>query len=83
MEKEKYGQILDNIRKHDTSDEYSYHRSDEKMLKSISRNVKLDADIRNKCSLYELKYIDTFFDREKKLRNIAEELKNSIYYELM
>lgn len=72
-------EILENIRKNDTPDEYSYHRSDERMLDSINRNIEFDKDLQEKCELYKIKYIDTFDDREKKLRNIADEIENSIY----
>lgn len=72
-------EILQNIRKNDTPDEYSYHRSDERMLNSINRNIKLDKYIREKCELYKIKYIDTFDNRENKLKNITDEIKNSIY----
>lgn len=71
-------QILDNIRKYDTPDEYSYRRDDKTMLKSITRHVKMDSDIQEQCMLYGFKYIDTSSNRIEKLNKLVNELKNTL-----
>ena len=69
-------QILDNIRRYDTPDEYSYTRDDEMMLKSITKHIKIDKEIREKCKEYGYRYEDTSIDRMSKLNELVKELKN-------
>lgn len=73
-------QILDNIRKYDTPDEYSYQRKDKIMLESITKHINMDKDIQEKCRLYGFKYIDTSTNRVEKLNKLLNELKKSIIY---
>lgn len=71
-------QILDNIRKYDTPNQYSYKRNDETMLKSIIKHVKIDDEIREKCREYGFRYVDTSSNRIEKLKELVEELKKKI-----
>ena len=73
-------QILDNIRKYDTPEEYSYSRDDETMMKSIIKHIKIDHEIEQKCKLYGFNYIDTSSNRAEKLNKLVEEVKRDIYY---
>ena len=71
-------QILDNIRKYDTPNQYSYKRNDETMLKSIIKHVKIDDEIREKCRKYGFRYVDTSSNRIEKLKELVKELKKKI-----
>ena len=65
-------QILDNIRKYDTPEEYSYSRDDKTMMKSINKHIKIDYAIEQKCKLYGFQYFDTSKNREQVLKKILK-----------
>lgn len=79
-----YGQktpeeLLKNIRKYDNEQQYTFKRSDNRILKELQHNVITDKAIQEKCKLYGYPYIDTTENREAKLNaiinNILKEIK--------
>lgn len=67
-------EILKNIRKYDTPDEYSYQRTDEVMLKQCNQYYKLEATTALKCKEYGFIYVDTSTNRKE----VLYELKNKL-----
>lgn len=81
-----YGQksadeILENIRKNDTIKEYTYKRSDERILKELNNNIIIDKMIQEKCKIYHYLYIDTTENREEKLNKIVEDIIEKVKME--
>ncbi len=70
-------EILKNIRKHDSSEEYSYTRSDEAMLNQSRKYYEKDKEIREKCKEYGFLYVDTSTNRKEKLHELVKYLKES------
>lgn len=71
-------EILNNIRKYDTPDQYSYERDDEAMLRQIIKDTKKFFDVQEKCKLYGFTYIDTSFNRKEKLNDIVKYILKNI-----
>ena len=67
-------EILKNIRKYDTPEEYSYQRTDEIMLKQCREYYEIEKMIILKCKEYGFIYVDTSTNREK----VLCELKNKL-----
>ncbi len=68
-------EILKNIRKYDTPDEYSYERSDELMLQQCMKYYELEQIIAKKCKEYGYIYIDTSTNREEVFHKLVNQLK--------
>lgn len=67
-------EILRNIRKYDTPDEYSYQRTDEEMLKQCAEYYEIEKMIALKCKEYGFIYVDTSNNREKVLYELIDKL---------
>lgn len=69
-------EILRNIRKYDTPEEYSYQRTDEVMLEQCSEYYELEKTFVLKCKEYGFIYVDTSANREKVLNELKDKLIN-------
>lgn len=67
-------EILKNIRKYDTPDEYSYQRTDEVMLEQCRDYYELEETTVLKCKEYGFLYVDTSTNRKE----VLWELKNKL-----
>lgn len=68
-------EILKNIRKYDTPEEYSYKRSDESMLQQCEKYYELEQTIALKCKEYDFIYVDTSNNREEVLHKLIDQLR--------
>lgn len=68
-------EILKNIRKYDTPDEYSYTRDDDRMLKQCRKYYELEQMIISKCKEYGFIYVDTSTNRKEVLDELINKLK--------
>lgn len=71
-------EIFQNIRKHDTIKDYSYYRSDERVMESCVRAVEKNKTIQKECKRYNYPYYNTSKDREEVLNQIKEDIKEMI-----
>lgn len=78
-----YGQktpeeLLKNIRKYDDEKQYTFKRSDNRILKELKHNVVTDKMIQEKCKIYGYPYIDTTENRENKIDEIMKKILKEI-----
>ncbi len=71
-------EILENIRKYDTPDEYSYKRDDETMLKQCREYYEIEKMNIAKCKKYGFIYVDTSTNRKEVLRKLVDQIKSIV-----
>lgn len=71
-------ELLKNIRKYDNEQQYTFKRSDDRILKELQHNVITDKVIQEKCKLYGYPYIDTTENRKAKLNAIIDNILKEI-----
>lgn len=70
--------ILKNIRKYDTPEEYSYKRDDETMLKQCREYYEIEKINIAKCKKYGFIYVDTSTNRKEVLRKLVNQIKSIV-----
>ena len=65
------------LKKYDSPSDYTYYDSDEKNKEKCEKIVETSKYMKEKCREYGLKCYDTLFEREKKFKEIIENIKNN------
>lgn len=68
-------ELLNNIRSHDTSCDWTNKLSDDKLMKCVKNIISKSIDIENDCKKYNINFIDTSINREKKLNIIIKDIE--------
>lgn len=71
-------QAFENYRKYDKETDWSYKQSDEHMLNHAEEWIQKSKIFKADCEKYNVKYIDTSYNREKVLKNLMDELEEQL-----
>lgn len=67
-------EMFKNIRKNDTKEEYTFYLSDEELMKRCERFCDLSKYLEKECQKYDLPFINTSYQRNKKLKELVEKI---------
>ena len=67
-------QIYDNIKKYDTSDDYTFYITDKDLMKRCKRFHDLSIYLEKECKKYNLPFINTSYNREEQINTLVEKI---------
>ena len=71
-------EILENCRLYDDESAWTKRRTDENLLNHIKKAKEFENKILDQCKKYNIKYIDTSFNREKLFADLLKEIKEKL-----
>ena len=71
-------QHFSEIRKYQTERDWTYHRSDEHILKHAKKWIERSKEYEEECKKLNIWYVDTSVDREKVLQDTLETIAKKI-----
>lgn len=71
-------EILENCRLYDDESAWTKIRTDENLLNHIKKAKEFENKIIDQCKKYNIKYIDTSFNREKLFADLLKEIKEKL-----
>lgn len=71
-------EIFKNIRKYQTQVDYTYYRSDERVMESCKRSVIKNNVMKQQCEQYKYPYYDTSKNRKQILEEIVKYIKKEL-----
>lgn len=71
-------EIFENIRKYETQVDYTYYRSDDRVMESCKRSVAKNKIMKQQCEKYKYPYYDTSKNRKEVLEEIVEQIKKEL-----
>ena len=69
---------LHNWRTYTKPDDWTFHKTDEELLNKAKRTVAESKQFLQECKKYNLKFVDTSFNREKTLKDLLKWTKNKL-----
>ena len=67
-----------NWRKYDTELDWTKYKSDEKLLSYAEYEIKNSQDLKEECEKYNIKFVDTSYNREKVLNELLDYVTEKI-----
>ena len=71
-------EIFDNCRYYDDKNQWTSKRTNENLLNHIKTAKKFESKIIEQCIKYNIKYVDTSYDREKIFNDLLSEIKRNV-----
>lgn len=71
-------EIFENCRYYDDKNQWTSKRTNENLLNHIKKAKKIENKIIEQCTKYNIKYIDTSYNREKTFNDLLSEIKENI-----
>lgn len=71
-------EVVKNWRKYDTELDWTKKKSDVELLKIAEDEINKSKQLKEECEKYNIKFIDTSFNRNETLNKLLEDIKNSI-----
>lgn len=71
-------EIFDNCRHYDDKNQWTSKRTNENLLNHIKKAKIFENKIIEQCTKYNMKYIDTSYNREKIFNDLLSEIKRNI-----
>lgn len=69
-----YEERYDLLKKYDTPKDYTYYKSDKENRKDCAAIVEISKRIKEECSLYDLRYYDTSYDRDQVFKAVLNDI---------
>lgn len=71
-------EAFENYRKYEKATDWTVRRTDEQLLKFAEVWTQKSKTFEQDCKKYEVRFIDTSYNREEKLKNLIDELKEEL-----
>ena len=71
-------QVLNNWKKYDTENDWTKNKSVEELLVIAKKHIKDSKYLEKECEKYNIKFIDTSYDRDNKLNGLIDYVMKSI-----
>lgn len=65
-------EAIANWKKYDTENDWTKNKNDEELLKHAEKEIKNSKILENECKKYNIKFIDTSSNRDKKLNELLD-----------
>ena len=65
-------QVLKNWKKYDTENDWTKEKSDKELLKIAKKHIKDSKYLEKECKKYNIKFIDTSYDRDSQLNDLVD-----------
>lgn len=71
-------EVFNNFRKYDTDNDWTKRKTDEELLKYAKREIQTSKRLLEECKKYNVKFIDTSYNRVKVLNELLDVILNEI-----